>query len=576
MKLSLVGAQLAAGRNGLVAPLAFEVEWKKPFKSAPSEGGLPAKFQAQEPPANSGVIRAGAAEVPFILTHAGNRGKEALFLDLDGSGDFSGPFFSGDIIDFDGREWVVSLGLGSSFHDADVHLTWPTADVLKVELTGYYETLGMPPSHLCLVGLPDAIPHGIVRGRVLSPDTVTDLPFAMLGDSPSADIAVGRLIAEDVWFGSLYAARVLTYDGLLDDEWAGRATQAEWENGFCGLLANVGFDSSYRLTSGEIPWAEEPAEGKRGKPAPSFRQDSPAASSNVLIHLNHSWNFELGRMMKWDASILLAPTLVESGGCGTTALDQRAPGQLIVEGASGMLSPELAVRHRSVVSRILRLGAVGFVGGSRAMSAQQVPLRQEFWNGVLAGQSIGAAHRRSQNTGLLIAREHGEKGSTGGYSHNLYSRMLIGDPAMTIRLPGKKQTAPARTELAGDRLTVHAPEHWEILMLYVPPDWKKWVDRDIFAARGAGAYALCFWGPDERDVEVPMVLGEFRSDKNIREIKMLDTPEALLGWSGLWQTERNRDGSYTHRIGLRMLDLDQETGQVKASIDQLNFAVTFE
>ena len=93
VKLSLIGAQLAAGRNGLVAPLAFEVEWKKPFKSAPPEGGLPAKFQGQEPPANSGVILAGAAEVPFILTHAGNRGKEALFLDLDGSGDFSGPFF---------------------------------------------------------------------------------------------------------------------------------------------------------------------------------------------------------------------------------------------------------------------------------------------------------------------------------------------------------------------------------------------------------------------------------------------------------------------------------------------------
>lgn len=485
-------------------------------------------------------------------------------------------FESGDAIELDGREWVVSLGRGSSFHDSDVHLTWPTADVLKAELAGYYETLGMPPTHLCLAGLPDAIPHGIMRGRVLSPDTVTDLPFAMLGDSPSADMAVGRLIAEDVRFGSLYAARVLTYDDLLDDAWAGRASQAEWENGFCWLLANVGFDASYRLTGGEIPWAEEPADGKKGRPAPSFPQDSPAASSNVLIHLNHSWNFELGRMMKWDASILLAPTLVESGGCGTTALDQRAPGQAIVEGASGMLSPELAVRHRSVVSRILRLGAVGFVGGSRAMSAQQVPLRQEFWNGVLAGDSIGASHRRSQNTGLLITREQGEKGSTGGYSHNLYSRMLIGDPAMTIRLPGNKQSAPARTELAGDRLTVHAPEHWEIIKLYVPPDWKKWADRDIFAARGAGAYALCFWGPDERDVEVPMVLGEFRSDKNIKEITMLDTPEAPLGWSGLWQTDHNRDGTYTHRIGLRMLDLDQETGQVKASVDQLNFTVTFE
>ncbi len=576
VKLSMVGAQLAAGRSGLVVPLAFDVEWKKPFKSMPPDGELPADFQAREAPAKTGVLQAGAANLAYILSNAGDSRNEALFIDEDGSGEFSGPIRSGDTIELDEREWVVSLGQGSSFHDADVHLTWPTVDVLKGELAGYYHILGLPPTYLCLVGLPDVIPHGIVRGRVLSPDTVTDLPFAMLGDEPSSDIAVGRLVAEDVRFGSLYAARVLTYNKLLGETWAGRASQAEWENGFCWLLSNVGFDADYRLTSEDIPWAEEPAEGKRGTPAPSFRQDSPAASSNVLIHLNHSWNFELGRTMKWDATVLMAPTLVESGGCGTTALDQRAPGQAIVEGASGMLSPELAVRHRSVVSRVLRLGAVGFVGGSRAMSAQQVPLRHEFWNGMLAGESIGVAHRRSQNAGLLIARELGEKGSHANYSHNLYSRMLLGDPAVSIKLPGEKQSAPARTERVGDRVTLHAPEHWEIMKLYVPPDWKKWVDRDIFAARGAGAYSLCHWGPDERDVEIPMVMGEFRSDRKIKEMSLLDTPAPPLGWSGVWHSDRNRDGTYTHRFGVRMLDLNQETGKVLESVNQLDFAVTFE
>lgn len=576
VKLSMVGAQLAAGRNGLVVPLSFKVEWKKPFKSKMPEGELPADFQAQEPPAKTGILQAGATNVAYILSNAGDRGNEALFVDRDGSGAFAGPIHSGDTIELDEREWVVSLGQGSSFHDSDVHLTWPTVDVLKADLAAYDHILGLPPTYLCLVGLPDAIPHGIERGRVLSPDTVTDLPFAMLGDAPSSDVAVGRLVAEDVRFGSLYAARVLTYAGLLDSGWADRACQAEWENGFCWLLSNVGFDADYRLTSEDIPWAEEPTEERRGTPAPSFSQDSPAASANVLIHLNHSWNFELGRTMKWDATVLMAPTLVESGGCGTTALDQRAPGQAIVEGASGMRSPELAVRHRSVVSRVLRLGSVGFVGGSRAMSAQQVPLRHEFWNGVLAGESIGVAHRRSQNAGLLIARELGESGSTGSYSHNLYSRMLIGDPAVSIQLPGEKQSAPARTELVDGRLTVHAPEHWEIMKLYVPPDWKKWVDRDIFVARGVGAYSLCFWGPDERDVEVPFVMGEFRSDKKIKEMNLLDSPEAPLGWSGVWQTDRNRDGTYTHRFGVRMLDLDQETGKILGSVEQLDFSVTFE
>ena len=147
---------------------------------------------------------------------------------------------------------------------------------------------------------------------------------------------------------------------------------------------------------------------------------------------------------------------------------------------------------------------------------------------------------------------------------------------MTIRLPGPKQSAPAKTELVGDRLTVHAPEHWEIIKLHVPPDWKKWVGRDIFAARGAGAYALCSWGRAERDEEVPMVLGEFKSNNKIQSLTLLDTPEAPLGWSGIWQTNCNHDGTYTHRIGLRMLDLDQETGKIKASLDRLDFAVTIQ
>jgi len=573
VKLSMVGAQLAAGRSGLVAPLAFEVEWKKPFKSRIPEADLPADFQGRNPPALSGILQAGDAKAPYILSKAKTT---ALFLDPDGSGEFSGPIHTGDLIQLDGREWVVSLGQGASYHDSDVHITWPTADLVNSRLAEYYAILGAPPTFLCLAGLPDAIPHKILPGRVLSSDTVSDLVYAMPGDAEGSEIAVGRLVGEDVRFASLYAARVLTYSDLLDESWVNRATQAEWENGYGWMLANVGFDASYRLTDEQIPWAEKPEEGKKGKPAPSFAQDSPAARSNVLIHSNHSWNFELGRMMKWDATILFAPTLVESGGCGTTALDQRAPGQAIVEGADGMLSPELAVRHRSVVSRLLRLGGIGFVGGSRAMNAEQGPIRDEFWNGVLAGEPVGVAHRRSQNAGLLIIREQEKQNKAASYLHNLHTRMLLGDPAVSIKLPGGKQSAPARTELVGDRLTLHAPGHWDIFKLFVPPDWKKWVGRDIFIARASGAYSLCSWGPEERDVEIPMVAGVFHSDRKIKEMKLLDTPEPPLGWSGIWHTTRNHDGTYTHRIGARMLDLDQETGKALHSVDQLNFSVVFE
>ena len=576
-KLSMVGAQLAAGRRGLVAPLRFEVEWKKPFKSVPDGKNVPERFRNQKHPAGTGVLQTGKTGIPYILT--GNpKGKDhTLLIDRDGSGNFTDAFRSGDSIELDGRQWTVSLGAGSSYHDSDVHITWPQADLVAQRLQDFYQVLGLPPTYLCLVGLPDAIPQGIVRGHLSSPDVTTDLPYAMLDGDQSSQIAVGRVVAEDIRFGSLYAARVLTYRALFDEEWVKRACQAEWENSFGPLFTNVGFDASYRLTDEDIPWAEKPSKGKRGKPGPGFPQDSPVTRANLLCHMNHSWNFELGRTMKWDATALIAPAVVESGGCGTTSLDRSAPGQLITEGATGAQSPELAVKHRSVVSRLFRLGAVSFAGGSREMTAQQLPLRQEFWSGVLSGQSVGMSHRRSQNTGFLILRELGDDaGDKSGYRHNLHARTLLGDPAVTIQPPAPPRNAPARTELNGEQLTVHAPEKWEIVKLFVPPDWKKWVNRDLFVVRAGGAYSLSHWGPEERDVEVPFVLAEFRSDKKVKSITMLDQPRKPLGWSGTWHSSRNRDGSYTHRFGVRMLDFNQETGKVLQSVDRLEFSVSFE
>ena len=575
-KLSMVGAQLAAGRRGLVAPLPFEVEWKKPFKSVPAEKNVPQRFQNHKHPAGTGVLQAGKTGIPYILTGNPKGKDQTLFIDRDGSGNFRDAFRSGDFIELDGRQWTVSLGAGSSYHDSDVHITWPQADMVARRLQEFYQILGLQPTYLCLVGLPDAIPQGIVRGHLSSPDVTTDIPYAMLDGEPSSRIAVGRVVAEDIRFGSLYAARVLTYRELFDEEWVKRACQAEWENSFGPLFANVGFDASYRLTDEDIPWAEKPSEGKKGKPGPGFTQDSPVTRAKLLCHMNHSWNFELGRTMKWDATALIAPAVVESGGCGTTSLDRSAPGQLITEGATGAQSPELAVKHRSVVSRLFRLGAVSFAGGSREMTAQQLPLRQEFWTGVLSGQSVGMSHRRSQNTGFLILKEMGETQAAGGYRHNLYARTLLGDPAVTIQLPSSPRNAPARTDLNGEQLTVHAPEKWEIVKLFVPPDWKKWVNRDIFVVRAGGAYSLSHWGLEGRDVEEPFVLAEFRSGKKVKSITLRDQPKKPLGWSGIWQSDRNRDGSYTHRFGVRMLDFNQETGEVLQSVDRLEFSVSFE
>lgn len=553
-KLSLIGAQLAVGRKGVVAPLPYQVEWKRAFRSEPVKGALPKGVPASRVPARSGVLEIGAEKIPFILT--ADTPEHGLRLSLDrGTGSFSPPVVSGDVLSIDGRQWSLSLGKRTKFGGTDVHLTWPTVREIKSGLDSFYRALGAAPEHLCLVGFPDALPHAVFgRGGVVE-EQASDLPYAMVGDEEFARIGVGRVIAEGVSYGTLYAARALTYRELLDSSWSGRASQAEWENSLGPLFENVGFANPFHMQDEDVPWLVAPAGGKPGRRAPSFGQDSPLASSAVLAHSEHSSWQGLGKMFGWDASVILAPVLVESGGCGTACLDREAD-------------------NRSVVARMLRLGAVGFSGGSRELSAESQPLRMEFWNGILAGQTIGQAHRRAQNAGLSIIADRRE-GPGGAYRYSTNVRMQFGDPALAISLPGRPKTAPARTAVRGNLVTVFAPARWSVVQVMVPPDWKQWAGKDLFSVRGPGATALSSWSGEGRDREVMVVCAEFRTERKVASIVQVQDPGAPLGWSGRWQSFSNPDGSYTHRFLVRMIDFDQEKGRIIRQVDQLQYRLEF-
>ena len=67
-KLSLAGALLAAGRDGLVVPLPYEVTWKLPFNGVEVRGELPAGLPPSEARPKAGRISFGKREYAFILT----------------------------------------------------------------------------------------------------------------------------------------------------------------------------------------------------------------------------------------------------------------------------------------------------------------------------------------------------------------------------------------------------------------------------------------------------------------------------------------------------------------------------
>jgi len=559
-KLSLAGALLAAGRGGLVAPLSFETRWKVPFRGEEMKGELPANLPKSEAPPKSGQVALDGAQTGFYLTGGTNDRGHRVYFDLDGDGSYSGkgegPFSTGDTVELGGKRYVITLGSKNGPGKADVRLTWPPVEEVVGCLRRDYQALGAAPEHLCLVGFPDAIPQAILHSTSIVEEITSDLPYANADDDPFAEIGVARVIAENVSFATLFASRVLTYPSLLAPEWQDRACQARWENTYAKLFENVGFDASYLHKKDDLKWVTEPSEGKMGVRASTFSQDSPLARCAVITHTDHSWWHELGSTFGWDAEVLIAPAVVESGGCLTAALDRETD-------------------FRSVVARLLRKGAVSFVGNAREGCAPQELQRMEFWNGVLAGQTLGQAHRRSINSALLTVMNR-ERDRGGAYWYQMHIRTLFGDPAFVLRLPGPPQSAPARTTVDGDKVTVHAPAKWWPVKMLVPEDWKKWTGKDLYVLRGAGTYALRQWCAQEYDREETCMTAEFTTNRRVARIEQVQNPPSPLGIQGTWDVVQHADGSSTCRWVVRLADFDQIKGIIVNAVDTLDYRVMYE
>lgn len=559
-KMSLAGALLAAGRDGLVAPLPYEVRWKMPFHGQEMKGERPANLPVSEAKPRSGRIVLGERAYPFILTGKPKERDLRVNVDLDGDGTWGGngegPFATGDTVELDGRRYVITLGSENGIGRADVRLTWPPVENVVADLRRCYEALGAAPEHLCLVGFPDAVPQAILGKGGIVEELTSDLAYANADDDPFAEIGVARVIAENASFATLFASRVLTYPSLLDAEWQDRACQARWENTYGKLFENAGFDASYRHTEEHLKWTEPPSGGKRGKRAPSFEQDSPLARCAVLAHSDHSWWHGLGHTFEWDAEVLLAPVVVESSGCLTAVLDREPDG-------------------RSVIARLFRKGAVAFSGNARPGCAPQELQRLEFWNGVLSGKTIGQAHRRSINSALVAIFDKKE-GAGGPYGYQLSIRTQFGDPAFTLRVPGPLRLAPARTTVEGDTVTVRAPGQWWPVRMVVPEDWKQWTGKDLYVLRGAGTYALRHWCSEGYDREETFVTAEFATRRRVTKIEQVQKPPAPLGWTGRFYVDEHPDGSRTCRWAVRLADFDQVRGRMVNAVERVEYRIVFE
>ncbi len=303
-------------------------------------------------------------------------------------------------------------------------------------------------------------------------------------------------------------------------------------------------------------WLVPPAQGQQGERAQTFDQDSPLAHCAALSHENHSWWHELGETFDWNTGVLLAPVVVESGGCLTAALDRE---------------PDF----HSVVARLLRNGAVSFSGNTREGIAECELQRQEFWNGVLSGQTVGRAHRLSMNSAQVTILDK-QEGAGGGYQYQLRIRTLFGDPGLLMHLPGRPRSAPARCVVADDKLTVHAPQEWWPVKMHVRADWKKWADKDLYVLRGAGTYARRSWSGEQYDKEEIYLTAEFTTRRRVAKIEQVQEPPAPLGWNGSYYADEHADGSRTYRWSVRLADFDQVQGTMVNAVERLEYRITYQ
>ena len=564
-KLSLAAALLAAGRGGIAVPLAYKTLWKAGFTGAECKDATPKGAPKSLKPPHKGTLSIDGKDVAFVVTSGrGAKEYDRVNFDLNGNGEFSdageGPFHAADVVTLGGRKCSISLGQENGLGKADIRITTPCAEQVLSDLRALYAAMGRPPSHLAIVSMPDGIPQAIVAegaGEGSDRDLCSDFPFTNADDDLFGEVAVGRVTAENATFATLYASRVITYRSLLDSTWSDKAGQARWENTYDKLFENVGFVMAPHHDVDKLRWIEKPSGKSRGRRARGFDQGSPLSSVSAIAHTAHSWWHDIGETYDWDSTVLLAPVLVESGGCLTTALDRQAD-------------------FHSVVARLMRNGAAGFLGNALPATAYQEQQRLMFWNSVLAGQTTGQAQLDASNGAVAVMLETGQQ--RGGPNHYmLYLCGLFGDPGFTMHVPSAPRSAPARVAVKDDVVSVYAPAQWWPCKIRVPEDWKKWKDKDLYVLRGAGTWPNRYWiEGDDYDAEETYVWAMFRTDRKVKSIKQVQSPAKPLGWMGKFVVDENADGTRTYMWRVRLVDFDQIKGAITAKLDRLDYKVTFE
>ncbi len=525
-KVSLLGPLLAAGREGAVAVLDFKTQWKVPFSASTQNAGK--ENGTSENDQRQGRIEVnGKAETFLVSAGKNNQNRWIEFKGPDGK--LTKPYRTGDRVELCGRPYTLALDPGSGLGHADVWLTWPGVPDIRGRLQSHYQALGGYPEYLCLLGEPDVIPTDLLaKAPDDGEDIPSDQPLANADDDPFLELALGRMVGEDLYSASLAAVRALSYEVLLngsDASWSGRIGSAGWVSRVESIAEQYGFKIAPHHS------------GKEGR----ITDSSPLREVALIVHGAHSWWLEFGGLVEWYSDVLIAPAILESSGCSTMRLDRDELG-------------------RSVPERLLRNGALNVTGNLHNGIAQQSLYRSEFWNAVLQGKSVGQAHRYALNRALLGMMDKGQIDS-GGDRYQFYNRALFGDPAVRIRIPGTPQERPARAEQDGATVRVYAPQEWMHSRVSPSKEWNSVFEYLHYSAAANIGIEMCWSHKNRCDMPTYYYTVELRSGGAPVDIQRGSPLPDPLAWNGKVWVDEHQDGTRSLFWRVRMLDENIATGQ---------------
>jgi|FLOH01.1.fsa_nt_gi hypothetical protein len=538
--LALAAPLLAAAHNGVVAPIHADVIWKRRFDATEILDKKPNGAMESSDGWRKGAISIlGEKDTPFVTGKTPQDGRYWLQLDRNRDGKFSGtkepPLFTGDDFELGKVQWTADLDAEEANRGRAIWMTSPTAAEIHAELQKFHKAAKQQVQYLCLVGWPDALPMAVISyGQGIDADLVSDLPYTQTDDDPFVDLAHARFIAEDLPSATLLACRGFARDDFPQRDWEKRFATAEWEESSRAPFQAAGFSFAGHH-AGEAP----------------FDAKSPLANSGLIVHSSHAMWTVMGKTYAWDSNTLLAPALVVSAGCSTASLDQDA-------------------EHRSVASRLLKNGAVAFVGNSRRGIAEGELYFSEFWNAVFAGQTIGQAQRSAQNFVMVAMLEKGQQNG-GPYFYQMHHQVLFGDPALQLGLSFGLADPPALAETNGDKVHIRAPQQWHRTEYTPLAEWQC-IYPKLWAWRGAGVGVENTWhGADKRNEEQLLFHVKANTRKKYDNIEVIGKVPDGLGWTGTCYVDEHADGSRSLYWRVRLIDADKTTGEVRAQVEQLDF-----